>query len=94
MNRSKPHFVWTVVLPGYTGTDAGYKAAVDTAVKAYDTAVLATSAKRLEKTLQLVGTQSFGTSDALVTSRVTRSGAYSTSTGMCAQNEDTYFPYQ
>lgn len=86
MVPTKAHFPYTFWTPNYTTPMQGagsafnatttYAAAVKSAIDAYRAAILAGTGTALEKTMQLAGTATFGSDQALVTSRITRPANY------------------
>jgi hypothetical protein len=67
------HYPYTFVVPDYTSTDTTYYGQLQTALNSYNSAIISSNGTRLEKTMQLAGIQKFTTSNALVSTRVTRS---------------------
>ena len=98
MDLTNAHFPYTAWVPDYqtaaydrTGVSStDFYMQLDSALGTYRSGLLASSATRLEKSLQLVGIARFtATNHAIVTSRVTRSGNYGAD---CVLNDG--FSYQ
>jgi alpha-tubulin suppressor-like RCC1 family protein len=83
VDYANAHLPYTVWVPDYA-TFATYYTSVSDAVTAYNTSILGATATRLEKTLQMVNVAHFNTNQAIVTSTVTRSGAYGAT---CVNND-------
>jgi hypothetical protein len=79
MDTTQAHFPYTFVIPNYTEAafNPEYYGQLDTALGAYRTSILGSTASALHKSLQLAGITKFDTNtSALVTTRVKRSGAF------------------
>jgi hypothetical protein len=84
------HYPYTFVVPDYTSAayDSSYYAQLDTALATYRGAIIASNGTRLERTMQLVGIQKFTTeSNAIVSTRVVRSGQTSANPLDCVVND-------
>jgi hypothetical protein len=76
------------VVPDYTTTDTTYYQSLSDALATYRNGVIASTATRLQKTMQLAGIQKFtATSNALVTTRLQRSAQNGTNPLDCVKND-------
>lgn len=82
------HYPYTFVVPDYTSTDTTYYTTLAADLNTYRSNVIgSTGVNRMERSLQLAGIQKFTTNDAIVTSRLVRSGQTQTNPIDCVAND-------
>jgi hypothetical protein len=83
------HYPYTFVVPDYTSGayNSEYYAQLNTALTTYRNGIIASGGSRLERTMQLVGIQKFTTNNAIVSTRLVRSGQTASNPLDCVAND-------